>query len=179
MKDLRAHLALLVAIGLPTKVVAQLTCTAAGSPDICSIAGQIVFTAIGLLSLQTSSATTVLRSPTPADYNAGFNTTVGPTLTVRANQSWTVHIRSAAPLWTATNTSGNVAARPTKPAADLRWSTASNGVFTPTSTTDVTVVNGLASDGTIVTLHFRTVYNWSLDTPGNYSLALMLTLTSP
>src|SRR3954463_14064132 len=101
MKDLRAHLALLVTIGLPTKVAAQLTCTVSGSPGICSIAGQIIFTATGVLSLQTSSATTALRSPTPADYNAGFNTTVGPTLTVRANQSWTVHIRSAAPLWTA------------------------------------------------------------------------------
>jgi hypothetical protein len=126
-----------------------------------------------------SSATTTLPRPTPADFNAGFKSAVGPTLTIKANQPWTVHIRAAAPLWTATNTSGNVAARPTKPAADLGWSTASNGIFTPLSTTDVTVVNGVASDGTIVTLHFRTVYNWSLDTPGNYSLALMLTLTSP
>jgi hypothetical protein len=28
-------------------------------------------------------------------------------------------------------------------------------------------------------LYFQTLYSWTLDTPGNYSLAVILTLTAP
>ncbi len=178
MKGIRAAAALLIAIAVPTRVVGQ-TCLATANSVNCSIPGQVVLTVNGVVSLQTSSAATTLPPPSPADYNAGFNSTVGPTLTIAANQAWTVYIRAAAPLWTATNTSGSLAARATKPVGDLGWSTASNGVFTPLSTTDVKVVSGPASGENIATLYFRTVYNWRLDTPGNYSLSLMLTLTAP
>jgi hypothetical protein len=170
--------ALLIAITVPTSVVGQSCLATAPSVD-CSLPGQVVLTAIGVVSLETSSAGTTLPPPSPADYNAGFNITVGPTLTIAANQAWTVYIRAAAPLWTATNTSGSLAARATKPAGDLGWSTASNGAFTPLSTTDVQVVSGPATGESIATLYFRAVYNWRLDTPGNYSLSLMLTLTAP
>jgi hypothetical protein len=174
----KAVAALLIAITVPTRIVGQ-SCLATVPSVNCSLPGQVVLTANGLVSLQTSSAATTLPPPSAADYNAGFNGTVGPTLTIAANQAWTVYIRAAAPLWTATNTSGSLAARATKPAEDLGWSTASNGVFTPLSTTDVKVVSGPASGENIATLYFRAVYNWRLDTPGNYSLPLLLTLTSP
>jgi len=174
----KAVAALLIAITVPTSVVAQ-SCLATVPSGNCSIPGQVVLTANGLVSLETSSAATTLRPPSAADYNAGFNSTVGPTLTIAANQTWTVYIRAAAPLWTATTTSGSLAARATKPAEDLAWSNASNGVFTSLSTTDVKVVSGPAGGENIATLYFRTVYNWRLDTPGNYSLSLMLTLTAP
>lgn len=171
-------LALLGAIGLPTVVVAQFSCIATVNPGFCTISGRFVFKVTDVLVLHLSSASTALTPPTGADYNAGFNSTPGPLLTVSANQPWTVHVRAAALFWSATNTGGSVA-RATKPAADLKWSTASSGPFTPLSTTDITVNSGAAGGGINTTLYFQTVYNWTLDTPGIYSLSLLLTLTAP
>jgi hypothetical protein len=90
-----------------------------------------------------------------------------------------LHIRASAALWTATNTSPGAPARTTKPAADLKWSTASNGTFNALTTTDVLLVGGSATASSATSLYFQTLYNWTLDTPGNYSLAVILTLTSP
>jgi hypothetical protein len=41
------------------------------------------------------------------------------------------------------------------------------------------LVNGSATASNATTLYFQTVYSWALDTPGNYSLSVVLTLTSP
>jgi len=125
------------------------------------------------------AGSTTLTAPTPADFDAGFNSTTGPSLTVSANAPWTLQVRSSAALWTATNTSAGAPARTTKPAADLKWSTASNGTFSALSTTDVLLVGGSATASSATTLYFQTLYSWTLDTPGNYSLAVILTLTSP
>jgi hypothetical protein len=170
--------ALLGAIGLPTTVVAQFSCTATVNPGFCTIPGRFVFKVGDVILLHLSSATTALTPPTGGDYKVGFNSTTGPLVTVSANAAWTLHIRASAPFWSATNTSGSVA-RTTKPAADLKWSKASSGPFTPLSTTDVTVTNGPAGGGFATTLYFQTVYNWLLDSPGSYSLSLLLTLTAP
>jgi hypothetical protein len=170
-------LALLGAIGLPTTARAQFSCTATVDPGFCTIPGRFTFKVGDVIVLHLSSASTALTPPTGADYDAGFNSTTGPVVTVSANAPWTLHIRAAAPFWSATNTAGN--ARTTKPGADLKWSKASSGPFTPLSTTDVTVMTGAAGGGFTATLYFQTVYNWTLDSPGKYSLPLLLTLTAP
>jgi type VI protein secretion system component VasA len=126
-----------------------------------------------------SAGSTALTAPTPTDFDAGFNATTGPTLTVSSNAAWTLHIRSAATFWTATNTSPGAPARTTKPAADLQWSTASNGTFNALTTSDVNLVVCAATASNATTLFFQTLYSWTLDTPGNYSLSVVLTLTSP
>jgi hypothetical protein len=136
-------------------------------------------TAGRVVRLQMPAASTALTAPTPTDFDAGFNATTGPTLTVSSNAAWTLHIRSAAALWTATNTSPGAPARTTKPAADLRWSTTVNGTFNALTTTDVNLVTGAATASNATTLFLRTFYSWTLDTPGNYSLSVVLTLTSP
>jgi len=129
--------------------------------------------------VQVSAASTALTAPTPTDFDAGFNSTTGPSLTVSANAAWTLNVRASAALWTATNTSPGAPARTTKPAADLKWSTAPNGAFTPLTTTDVLLMGGSATASSATTVYFQTLYGWTLDTPGNYSLAVVLTLTSP
>ena len=154
-------------------------CTANGAPASCSVPGSVSMTAGRVVRLQVSAGSTALTAPTPADFDAGFNSTTGPSLTVSANAAWTLHVRAAAALWTATNTSPGAPARTTKPAADLKWATASNGTFNPLTTTDVLLVGGAATASNATTLYFQTLYNWTLDTPGNYSLAVILTLTSP
>lgn len=169
---------LLVGIALPRIIAAQ-TCVAEGNLGTCSIQGQAVLNASGVVGLQISSATTTLPAPTAVDFKAGFNNSAGPTLTIASNQPWMLLIRATTPMWTATNASAGLAARATKPVGDLKWSTASNGAFTPLSTSDLSVASGVATAGHSATLYFQTVYNWAVDTPGSYSLSLVLTLSAP
>lgn len=158
---------------------ANAQCTASGSPASCTQPGSVSMTAGRVVRLQMSAGSTSLTAPTTADFDAGFNSTTGPTLTVSANAAWTLHIRAAAAVWTATNTTPGVIARVNKPAADLKWSTSSGGTFTALSASDANLVSGSATASNATTLYFQTVYTWALDTPGNYSMSVVLTLTSP
>jgi hypothetical protein len=161
----------------PSTAAAQ--CSVTGAPDNCTQLGSVSMTAGRVVRLQVSAGSTSLTSPTTADFDAGFNSTAGPTFTVSANAPWTLSLRASTALWTAANTSPGAPARTTKPAADLKWSTASNGTFTSMTTTDATLVSGAATASSATNLFFETLYDWTLDTPGNYSLTVVLTLTAP
>jgi len=162
---------------LPATAAAQ--CTASGAGGTCNQPGSVSMTAGRVVRLQLSAGSTALSAPTPADFDAGFNATTGPTLTASANAAWTLYLRASSALWTATNTSPGAPARTDKPAADLKWSTAANGSFTSLSTSDVNLVTGSATASNSTTLYFQTLYDWTLDTPGNYSLSVVLTVTAP
>jgi hypothetical protein len=172
-----AAITVILGIEMPATMGAQ--CSLSGAPDSCGVPGSVSMTAGRVVRLQMSAGSTSLTAPTPADFDAGFNATTGPTLTVSANSAWTLHIRAAAATWTATNTSPGAPAWASKPAGDLRWSTAANGAFASLSNSDANLVAGPATASTATTLFFQTRYAWTSDTPGNYSLAIVLTLTSP
>ena len=177
--DLRT-LAIAVAVALsaaPLQLAAQ--CTASGPGGTCNLPGSVSMTAGRVVLLQMSAASTTLTAPTPAQFDAGLNTTTGPTFTVSANAAWTLSLRSSTALWTATNTSPGAPARVNKPAADLKWSKVAGGPFTALTTGNVTLVNAAATASSVTTLYLQTLYDWTLDTPGNYSLSIVLTLTSP
>jgi hypothetical protein len=162
----------------PTSAAAQ-QCTASGAPDNCGVPGSASMTAGRVVRLQMSAGSTALTAPTPSDFDAGFNATTGPTLTISANAAWVVHIRSSTAAWTGTTTSPGAPARTNKPATDLKWATAANGTFAALTNSDTNLVSGSATAGAATTLFFQTLYDWTLDTPGNYSLSIVLTLTSP
>jgi hypothetical protein len=178
---MRSFEIIVISIGLAglTAMSANAQCTASGAPANCSQAGSVSMTAGRVVRLQMSAGSTSLTAPTPADFDAGFNSTTGPTLTVSANAAWTLSIRASSAVWTATNTTTGVAARVNKPSGDLKWSTSSGGLFTALTPTDASLVTGSATASSPTTLYFRTFYDWALDTPGNYSLSVVLTLTSP
>ena len=181
MRPTRFSASLAIVLGLitaPASLDAQ-TCTANGAPANCSSTGSVTMTAGRVVLLQVSAASTTLTPPTPTDFDNGFNATTGPTLTVSANAPWTLYLRASSALWTATNTSPGAPARTNKPAGDLKWSKVSGGPFSGLTTTDVNLVNGTATASSVTSLYFQTLYNWTLDTPGNYSLSVVLTLTSP
>jgi len=165
------------ALAWPSMAGAQ--CTASGAGGTCNLPGSVSMTAGRVVRLQMVPGSTTLTAPLPADFDAGFNATTGPALTVSANAAWTLHIRASTAVWTAVNTSPGAPARVNKPAADLKWGTASGGPFAALTTSDVNLVTGAATASIVRTLYFQTLYNWTLDTPGNYSLAVVLTLTSP
>jgi hypothetical protein len=77
------------------------------------------------------------------------------------------------------NTQPGVNARVNKPAGDLLRATAAGGPFTALSTSPATVATGPATAGAATNLFFRTVYAWSVDTPGTYSLVVTFTLLAP
>jgi hypothetical protein len=162
-----------------TPVIASAQCTASGAPASCNQSGSVSMTAGRVVRLEMNAASTPLTAPTPADFDAGFNATTGPTFTVSANAPWTLHLRASTAVWTATNTSPGAPARINKPAADLKWSTASNGAFSALTTSDVNLVTGAATASSATTLYFQTLYDWTLDTPGSYGLTVVLTLTAP
>ena len=179
MTKVRALICALLAGAFAAAAKADAQCLASGNGGNCNQPGSVTVTAGRVVRLQMSAGSTALTAPTTTDFDAGFNATTGPTLTVSANAAWTLHIRAATAVWTATNTSPGAPARANKPAGDLKWRTASNGSFTPLSTSDASLVNGNATASDATTLFFQTTYDWALDTPGNYSLSVVLTLTSP
>jgi hypothetical protein len=173
----RALFLVLSCLAFPAAAEAQ--CQVATAPGSCTQPGSVSLTAGRVVRLQVNAGSTSLTAPTAADFDAGFNSTTGPTLTVSANAPWMLQVRASAAFWTAANTSPGAPARTNKPAADLKWATSAAGPFSPLVTTDVTLVSGSATAGSATTLYFQTLYSWTVDTPGNYSLSVVLTLTAP
>src|SRR5690242_5934516 len=135
------------------------SCTDSGAPDNCSVPASVSMTAGRVVRLEMSAGSTPLTAPTTSDFDAGFNSTTGPTLTVSANAAWTLHIRSASAVWTATNTSPTAPARTNKPAGDLMWSIVSTGGFAALTTSDASLFNGSATASSATTLYFQTLYD--------------------
>jgi hypothetical protein len=163
-----------------TAVARAQTCTAPVPAGVCTTPPTSTTLTVGVMvQLTLSSTTTALTAPAPADYDAGFVADQGPTATVKANQAWRLQISALAPTWTATNTEPGVAARPGKPASDLLWGPAAGGPFTVIGTTPATAASGAATAGTPKNLYYRTLYDWTLDTPGSYTLTVVFTLLSP
>lgn len=167
----------LAALLIPAPVRAQSNCRA--NPGTCSTRPMSIQITIGpALQLALSPGITSLATPTPAHYNAGFCATPGPTATVSANAPWTLSISASTATWSAISTSSEPA-RADKPAADLEWALSSAGPFTSMTTSPANVISGATTVGTNVSIFYRTLYSWTNDTPGNYSLQLVFTITSP
>jgi hypothetical protein len=162
---------------MPSAAFAQ--CEIGGSGAQCDQQATVSMTVGRVIQLQMTPTSTALTDPTPAHFDAGFNITTGPVLTVSANRPWTLRMRAATAVWAATNTSPGAPARTDKPAADLRWSKTIGGTYTAMTTTNVTLANAGATASNVTTLFYRTNYAWLLDSPGIYTLGIILTLTSP
>jgi len=145
----------------------------------CSLSGlNLTISFTRAFSLALSSSATALTVPTAAHYNTGYAATNGPTVTISSNANWTLGINSSTTTWTAVTT-GTEPARATKPSTDLQWSRAVGGPFGGMTTTAAAVQGGSAVAATVINLFYRTTYAWGLDTPGNYSIQIVFTLTAP
>ena len=135
----------------------------------------ITVTVTAAVGLASSASSVALGTPDGNDFATGFGVGSPLGLTVRANQTWTLTIRSTQATWTAVGTE----ARLNRPVGDLQWGTLLAGPYTNTTTSAVTLSTGSASAGAAITLYLRGRYSWVLDGPGDYSLPLQLTLTAP
>jgi hypothetical protein len=171
-------LLLVSALGVGRVAHAQ-ACTVNGGAGSCPIAISVQMTAPKVVRLTVSPASIALTSPSTTDFDAGFAATVGPAVTVNANTPWSVSMRAAGAFWNATNTVPGVPARANKPASELQWSTAAAGSFAGFTTSNVTLASGTRTSGALTSLYYRTLYSWTADTPGDYSLGVILTIVAP
>jgi hypothetical protein len=130
-----------------------------------------------VLTLTLSTLFTPLTDPTETSFDNGFQDDVGVlTATVKANLGWTLSIMAGAANWTPSG----VGARPAKPAGDLQWSTSGGAPFTALTTSNAalnTSATGTASSSSVVS--YRTLWDYTLDTPGTYALDVVFTVTAP
>lgn len=181
MRTIQFQLAAFVAtLALAAAANAQATCLVTGAAGSCTTtATTSTITVPTILRMTIGSGTTSFGTISAATYNTGSTDVAGPSVVVKANQAWRVQISSSATFWTAVNTDGLNPARTTKPRADLLWGPAIGGSFTAMSGTGAQIGSGTRTGGTTIPLAFRSLWNYTLDTPGNYSLSVTFTLLSP
>jgi len=174
------RVALLTAAALlgaaPGSLRAQTCSPAAPIPTgSCTVATSTSITIVKVLKLTLSTISQTLAAPTETNFDSGHEDASGPVVTVQTNAAWNLSINAAAATWTATG----AGARASKPASDLQWSKVSGSGYAGLSASAAAVTAGTGTAGSTVNLFYRVLYNWTLDTPGNYSLVVVYTLTTP
>jgi len=165
------------AVATATTASAQviLNCGGAGEAAIgaatttCRVTNTVSATVPTVARLEISSATTTLTAPLAADFGtSGGVNSAGPTLTVRANAGYTLTASAAAATWTGPATSA-------KPATDLKMNVDGGGNVALGQVGTSTA----ATAGQPYVIAYNTIYNWTTDIPGGYSLVVNYTLTAP
>jgi hypothetical protein len=143
-----------------------------GNP--CSLNNTASVTVATVLRLDLSSSATALTPPDINAYNAGFQLDNGPSATVKSNRPWTLKISASAGTWTAAN-----GANAAKAAGDLQWATTSGGSYSGLTTSPASVLTGTGTAGTAQSIFYKALWSYANDTPGDYSLVVVYTLTAP
>jgi hypothetical protein len=180
MRKLFAVAVLVAAVAQTSAAQSCSIASTAATPSPCTVTSTHSLTMPSLLSLTmagfTSGTSQTLNAPADVSEFSSGNTiqvaTTGPTFTVKANRAYKVQISAAAASFSGTSYA--------KPAADIAWSTASNGTFANLSTTAADLDAGGATAGsTSVGLFYKTTYRLLQDVPGTYSLDVKFTLVAP
>jgi hypothetical protein len=158
-------------LGLTQRASAQI-CT--GNP--CSVTNTASVTVGTVLKLALSSLSSTLTSPDTTAFNQGFQDDLTAlTATVKSNRAWSLKISGATATWGASG----VGARAAKPVGDLAWSVTGGAPFTPLSTSATNIASAGGTAGTVSTVSYRTSWNYTLDTPGTYTMDVVFTATAP
>ena len=144
------------------------------SANPCSVNDTAKVTVATVLRMTLSQVATTLTAPTEGAYDAGFQLDNGPVVGVKSNRSWTVKLSASAGTWTAAN-----GANASKAASDLQWSTSSGGTYTGLSTTPATLFTGNGTGNASQQAYYKTNWSYASDTPGDYSLVVVYTLSAP
>ena len=129
-----------------------------------------------ILRLSVASPSIPLGTPAVTDYQAGYRDTGPVDVIVKGNYPFSVQMGGMAASFTYSGTFAN----PNKPASDLRWATSAGALATTTNHMG-TLATLISSNGvgTTLPLYLRTVWNFTTDVPGTYSLVISLTLSAP
>jgi hypothetical protein len=153
-------------------------CAGTNSCTVTSTASVVV---PALVDLTVAGAGSIsLTSPAAADLATGYVQDAGPSITVKANRTWTLAVHTtAAANWTYTGTQSGV-----KPISDLTWSSTAAGTYSAITGTAASVVTNQArTNAGSPTIFFRTVYSSDFSSDnnaaGSYSIPLVFTLSAP
>jgi hypothetical protein len=180
MKATRLFLAAMV---LGTTAGASQANAQCSGQNTCTSPAHTASVSVGnLVKLGMPSSSTTLTSPTADDIDAGnmVGPDAGPVLSIKANRSWTLKIKSGnATNWTFAGTGAGV-----KPISDLLWALGSGGSYVAITNGDVTFTSGgTSTNGASAQPYFKT--QWTADftsasnLPGTYSLPIIFTLSAP
>jgi hypothetical protein len=160
---------------------APVTAQSCSGTTSCTVTSTASVTVPALVSLNVAGAGAIaLTAPTVADLTTGYVQDVGPSITVKANRTWTISVHTTATTnWTYTGTEGGV-----KPIGDLTWSNTSGGTYAAITNTAAAVVSNQAkTNAGAPTLFFRTVYSSDFsannNSVGSYSIPIVFTLSAP
>jgi hypothetical protein len=165
---------LAVALALAPHIArGQLGCSGA----TCTV--EITMPVTDVVRLTLSQTSIALGTPTGSDYVSGYRDISGAaaTVTVKANRAFRVQIVGS----TSNFTYSGAFANPNKPASDLLWATSQAGLASTTNTmgASATLMNQGASASATQLLFLRTLWRFSTDVPGTYSLIVSVTLSAP
>lgn len=158
---------------------AQTTCVG-GASCAATLNLQLAVNYVARLSIGgTSSATTIVPAISASDFNVGFKDFAGPSIVVSANAPYAVTVTATNPNWSYSGPAVN----PGKLAQALLWSHSAGGTYVSvTSASKFLPLTGTSSPATAgstpQSIFYRANWSWT-DPPGNYSIGVTFTLTSP
>jgi len=159
------------AIAMPAR--AQLGC----SGSSCTVEIAVPISDVLRISLSTTGVP--LGAPGEADYASGFLDVTGPAVTaiVKANRPFQVQVVGAQAMFGYTGSHPD----PAKPASDLLWATTQAGLAGTTNHMGIAglLMNQGASGNARMPLYLRTLWSFTSDRPGSYSLPIRFTLSAP
>ena len=169
-----ASAALLATAGTAqAQVTQQCTGTISGIGAGCAVTNTVTSSVPYIARLILSNAATSLTAPVAADFGttAGVVTPAAITLEVRSNSQYTVTAAAAAANFS--GGSGN------KLASSLTFTTDASTYQPVSGTGSVLGTGAAATASTVYTIGYKTLYDWTIDTPGAYTLGIVYTLTAP
>lgn len=161
-----------VALCIGTTAQAQLGCSGAR----CTV--EITMPVNDVLRLTLSTTSVPLGTPGEADYAAGFRDVSGTAVnvTAKSNRAFRVDVAGT----TTTFGYSGTLANPAKPASDLLWATSAAGLSGTTTHMGATANLLNRGAGTVTQPMFlRTLWSFTRDVPGAYSLGIRLTVSAP
>ena len=168
-------LAMIVAAGSAGAQIIQ-NCTGSSSAITtgCVVTNTVSSATPFVARLILSSATSTLTAPTAADFNTagGVNTGSAMTLEVRSNSAYSINAAAGAANFS--GGSGN------KLSSSLTYTTDAFATTKVLAGAGSTLgLGATATQTTLYTIGYNTKYDWTIDTPGTYTLAVNYTLTAP
>jgi hypothetical protein len=168
------------ALTLGARSAAAQTCTVVlpPNPGQCSdnVTATVTIPKMAVISVSTS---TTSAAATASDVELGYQNVGGPTITVKANTAWTAQLAAGAAVWSAVNTDPTTPARTNKPAGDLQYTVNGAGSYVSLSTAAAQLGTGSRTTGTNYVLAYKILYDVTRDTPGQYTLPVVLTVIAP
>ena len=155
------------------------SCSVAAAPGNCSASTGATLTVGKVVQLTLATTASVLAAPTVTDYTTGYLTGSGQLVSIRSNANVVVRVAARTARWTATNTTAGVTAWAAKPSTDLQLGSSTTGPFTALTTSGYTLSNTGATGTLNLPVVYKVLLAWGTDTPGQYSLDVVYTVTAP